>query len=165
MPLRIAALSGIIAAFVGPCFASYLAIDRLVEHEFAVPGWTSIIVIVFILSGLQLTILGMLGEYLWRALDDARQRPIFFVQSLVGHFGIPDESTGAAMRSGPSAALPIAEEDNRTLSREEREPAAQRPLKVIINVRHSLVRLAGSLLGSDTNHRFSEAALCSSIQR
>jgi polyisoprenyl-phosphate glycosyltransferase len=114
MPLRVAALSGIIAAVVGLCFASYLAIDRLVEHESTVPGWTSIIVIALILSGLQLTILGMLGEYLWRALDDARQRPIFLVQSLVGHFDILDESTSAAMRSGPSAALPIAEAHNGT---------------------------------------------------
>jgi len=89
-------------------------IYRLVEDEFTVPGWTSIIVIVFILSGLQLTVLGMLGEYLWRALEDARERPIFLVRSLLGHFGILDGSTSATIRSGPSTALPIVEADNRT---------------------------------------------------
>jgi polyisoprenyl-phosphate glycosyltransferase len=114
MPLRIAALSGIITAFLGLTSAVYLVIDRLVEDQFAVPGWTSIIVIMLILSGLQLTILGMLGEYLWRALEDARERPIFLVRSLLGHFGILDGSTSAIIRSSPSTALPVADADNPT---------------------------------------------------
>lgn len=114
LPLRLAALIGIITAFLSLTFAGYLVIYRLVEDEFTVPGWTSIIVIVFILSGLQLTVLGMLGEYLWRALEDARERPIFLVRSLLGHFGILDGSTSATIRSGPSTALPIVEADNRT---------------------------------------------------
>jgi predicted membrane metal-binding protein len=71
-------------------------------------------VIMLILSGLQLTILGMLGEYLWRALEDARERPIFLVRSLLGHFGILDGSTSAIIRSSPSTALPVADADNPT---------------------------------------------------
>jgi glycosyltransferase involved in cell wall biosynthesis len=114
MPLRFAAVIGIITAFVSLTFAGYLVIYRLVDDEFTVPGWTSIIVIVFILSGLQLTVLGMLGEYLWRALEDARERPIFLVRSLLGHFGILDGPTSATIRSGRSTALPIVEADNRT---------------------------------------------------
>jgi glycosyltransferase involved in cell wall biosynthesis len=88
-PLRMAGLSGIIIAFLGIAYACYLVIYRLIEGEFTVPGWTSIIVLILILSGLQFMILGMLGEYLWRTLDDVRQRPMFLVRSLVGQFDPP----------------------------------------------------------------------------
>ena len=38
------------------------------------------------LSGLQLFVLGMLGEYLWRVADEVRRRPLFLVQELTGDF-------------------------------------------------------------------------------
>ena len=113
-PLRMAALSGITTAFLGLASAGYLVIYRILQNEFTVPGWTSIIVLVLILSGLQLTILGMLGEYLWRALEDARERPIFLLRSLVGDFGILDEPTSTAIQSEPlCGAVPIGQSTTR----------------------------------------------------
>jgi polyisoprenyl-phosphate glycosyltransferase len=44
------------------------------------------VVLLLMLGGLQLAMLGVLGEYLWRTLDDVRRRPLFFVQSLRGDF-------------------------------------------------------------------------------
>ena len=38
------------------------------------------------MGGLQLFVLGMLGEYLWRVADEVRQRPLFLVQELTGDF-------------------------------------------------------------------------------
>src|SRR5438552_3898396 len=87
-PIRFATLSGIALAFVGIAYGCFLAAYRLIKgpEAVSVTGWTTIVVLVLVLSGLQLGVIGMLGEYLWRALDDVRQRPMFLVQELVGDF-------------------------------------------------------------------------------
>jgi len=66
-------------------YAVYLAVDALINGR-AVEGWTSIVVLVMILGGLQLFVLGMLGEYLWRVCDEVRGRPLFLVQDVTGAF-------------------------------------------------------------------------------
>lgn len=45
------------------------------------PGWGMVLAAVFFVGGLQLAALGCFGEYLWRAGDDARQRPVY----VLGH--------------------------------------------------------------------------------
>jgi dolichol-phosphate mannosyltransferase len=45
-----------------------------------VQGWSSLIVVVLVLGGVQMMMLGVLGEYLWRTLEAARQRPIYFLE-------------------------------------------------------------------------------------
>ena len=38
------------------------------------------------LGGLQLVVLGMMGEYLWRVCEETRRRPLFLVQEVAGVF-------------------------------------------------------------------------------
>ncbi len=45
-----------------------------------VEGWASLMVVFLIVSGLQLFLMGVMGEYLWRTLDEARHRPGFVVE-------------------------------------------------------------------------------------
>ena len=96
-PIRLATLGGMAIALLGFALAAYLVAYRLIYGPGAVSGWTSVIVLVLVLSGLQLGVVGMLGEYLWRALDDVRQRPMFLVQELVGDL----KETRAASESSP----------------------------------------------------------------
>ncbi|MCD8067382.1 MAG: glycosyltransferase, partial [Lachnospiraceae bacterium] len=72
-------------SFVGILFnvlAVILLINVLVE-KFTVgtpiAGWSSLMCVVLISAGLILLMLGILGEYLWRALDAARTRPPFII--------------------------------------------------------------------------------------
>jgi dolichol-phosphate mannosyltransferase len=37
------------------------------------------------LAGLQLAALGVVGQYVWRALDEARGRPIYSIEAVAGH--------------------------------------------------------------------------------
>ena len=89
-PIRFATLSGIALAFVGIAYGCFLAAYRLIKGPQAVSvnGWTTIVVLVLVLSGLQLGVIGMLGEYLWRALDDVRQRPCFWCRNWLAISGI-----------------------------------------------------------------------------
>jgi dolichol-phosphate mannosyltransferase len=85
LPIRLTSVVGIAIATLSIVYAVYLAVDALIGGR-AVEGWTSIVVLVMILGGLQLFVLGMLGEYLWRVCDEVRRRPLFLVQDVTGAF-------------------------------------------------------------------------------
>jgi polyisoprenyl-phosphate glycosyltransferase len=50
-----------------------------------VPGWTSTIILVTFIGGIQMIMLGVLGEYLKRALDQSRNRPIYIIDEINGN--------------------------------------------------------------------------------
>jgi dolichol-phosphate mannosyltransferase len=49
-----------------------------------VEGWSYLMVIMLVVSGIQLLMLGILGEYLWRNLEASRNRPAFIVDKIIG---------------------------------------------------------------------------------
>ena len=49
------------------------------------------------LSGLQLCALAMLGEYVWRGVDQARHRPIYVIEAMAGAAGSPNAQTSAPL--------------------------------------------------------------------
>jgi hypothetical protein len=74
-----------------------------------VPGWTALTVVVLLTSGVQLVMLGVIGEYLWRNFDATRQRPLFIVDSMIG--GPPSletrpENATASLAAGSSSLVP-----------------------------------------------------------
>ncbi len=85
MPIRLISTAGFILAACSFAFIGYLVIDRLINGT-EVPGYTTIIGLMGLIGGMQLLFLGMIGEYLWRTLDDVRRRPLYFVEDGVGSF-------------------------------------------------------------------------------
>ncbi|EHD14592.1 glycosyl transferase family 2 [Commensalibacter intestini A911] len=64
------------------CFLSFLAIIYILIAKFsghAVEGWTSVIISIFFLSGVQLLSLGVIGEYIGKIYMETKQRPKFFI--------------------------------------------------------------------------------------
>ncbi|MEK7857808.1 MAG: glycosyltransferase family 2 protein [Elusimicrobiota bacterium] len=81
-PVRAAQWLGLTSAVLGFLYALLLIVLRLV-HNTALPGWTALIVIILMLGGIQMLILGVIGEYLWRTLDETKHRPLFVVEKIV----------------------------------------------------------------------------------
>ena len=75
LPLRLASFAGISVALVGALLGVWFLIERL-NHPEIPSGWASIIVTVLIVSGIQLLVLGVIGEYLGRLFlqDNGRQQ-------------------------------------------------------------------------------------------
>ena len=48
------------------------------------PGWTSIMVLVGIVGGIQLVVLGVIGEYIAHIFDEVKQRPLYVVSRVHG---------------------------------------------------------------------------------
>jgi polyisoprenyl-phosphate glycosyltransferase len=81
-PIRFMSVFGTIVALVG-CIYAFVVI---VNYVIGVPGegWTSLMVVVLVIGGLQIAMLGVLGEYLWRSLDESRRRPRYNVERVAG---------------------------------------------------------------------------------
>jgi glycosyltransferase involved in cell wall biosynthesis len=77
-PLRVASLLG----FLLVAFALIFAVDILIETLFygvSVPGYPSVIIGFMLLSGVQLFMMGIMGEYIGKMFSELKARPIYFV--------------------------------------------------------------------------------------
>jgi dolichol-phosphate mannosyltransferase len=105
-PVRFASYCGLVIATLGFLYAIVLVIDALVLGG-APQGWTSVMVVVLIVGGLQLAILGVLGEYIWRGTDEARRRPLYVLRpdDVIRSAG-DDELYVVRSETRPGAAAP-----------------------------------------------------------
>jgi len=67
-----------VVALAGFVYAAVVVVNALRGSPAA--GWSSLMVIVLVLGGMQMVMMGVLGEYIWRALDEARRRPRYIVE-------------------------------------------------------------------------------------
>ncbi len=79
LPLRVASLLGFAIAICGFLYAALVLFSKLAWHT-EIEGWSSLMVVVLLSSGVQMVMIGVLGEYVWRNLDEARRRPPFVVE-------------------------------------------------------------------------------------
>jgi dolichol-phosphate mannosyltransferase len=79
-PIRFISYFGITVAILGLMFAMYVVYNAITGAP--TEGWSSLMVVVLVLGGIQMVMIGVLGEYTWRALDEARQRPAYTVEAV-----------------------------------------------------------------------------------
>ena len=82
-PLRVWTYVGTGVSLIGFLYATYL-IGRTVLFGSDLPGYPSMMVTLLILGGFILLSLGILGEYLGRICEEAKQRPLYLVREYVG---------------------------------------------------------------------------------
>ena len=81
LPLRISSLLGFVLSLVGILFGVMVIIEKVVSPNIPI-GWPSMIVIITVFSGVQLLILGLLGEYLGTMFLSHNQTPQFIVREI-----------------------------------------------------------------------------------
>jgi undecaprenyl-phosphate 4-deoxy-4-formamido-L-arabinose transferase len=90
VPLRLTSLLGMFFAGVGFLLAILLIIQKFTLNLMPI-GWSSLIVTVLIIGGVQLLAIGMVGEYLGRVLLTINSRPQYVIGETVG-FGATNNS-------------------------------------------------------------------------
>ena len=94
MPLRACTFGGIGIAMIGVLYALVL-VGRGIAGVSTPSGWPTLLVVVLVLGGTQLIVVGIVGEYLWRAVEQVRGRPLFVVRSR--HFRAAGTVTSAPL--------------------------------------------------------------------
>jgi polyisoprenyl-phosphate glycosyltransferase len=100
LPIRLMSVVGLVCATMGALYAGFVIFENL-THGVTITGWSSLMVVLLIVSGLQMVMLGVIGEYLWRVLDQARARPPFVIAERVGFttpLHAPPPRDGAAVQ-------------------------------------------------------------------
>lgn len=78
-PVRLMSAAGLLFAFSGFIYAMIVAV-RAFAFGSPVQGWPALMCVVLMVSGVQLIMLGLLGEYMWRTFDETRGRPRYIVE-------------------------------------------------------------------------------------
>jgi glycosyltransferase involved in cell wall biosynthesis len=82
-PLRLALKFGFVVSVLS-FMLGIAAVAVKLSGLFAVPGWASIAVGMAFLGGAQLTVLGVIGEYIAGIYDEVKQRPMYLVREQLG---------------------------------------------------------------------------------
>jgi dolichol-phosphate mannosyltransferase len=82
-PLKLATWLGYSASFLAFFYLASVLIQKFLGHT--VQGWSSIMVAVLFLGGVQLICVGILGEYLGRVFNEIKPRPLYVVDEVVGN--------------------------------------------------------------------------------
>ena len=80
-PLRAAGLLGFLFASVGFAYATGLILYVVLGGSPPV-GYPTVVVLILVLGGVQLVVLYVIGEYLWRTTDEARDRPPYVLRKV-----------------------------------------------------------------------------------
>lgn len=82
LPLRVMSAIGILLFFIA--IISSIAITwRVYFYGSPVEGWASLMIVLLLLSGLQMLSLGIIGEYLWRNIEETRKRPHYIIKNII----------------------------------------------------------------------------------
>jgi polyisoprenyl-phosphate glycosyltransferase len=79
-PLRISFGFGVLLAVTGILYGVY-AVIRAAIGLYAVPGWTSSVVLICIVNGATMICIGLLGEYVAKIFEEAKGRPLYIIAS------------------------------------------------------------------------------------
>lgn len=96
VPLRMAMTLGFMVSGLSFLAVLYGLGSKLLGQ--VVPGWASIVVAMGLLGGVQLMVLGVIGEYLARVHDEVKRRPLYLLRDQVGDI---DRRTSGQPATGP----------------------------------------------------------------
>jgi polyisoprenyl-phosphate glycosyltransferase len=83
VPLRLVLTLGFVVSGLAILETVFAIVNKL-GHFGVVPGWASLAIIISFLGGIQLIILGVMGEYVGLIYDEVKHRPIYLLHELHG---------------------------------------------------------------------------------
>jgi len=105
-PLKLASHAGLWLSVGSALLVIYILAGFLSGR--AIPGWTSLMLVVVVLGAIQMFVLGLLGEYIGRLYSQSKQRPLYIVQEIAGRAiaEMPNRLGILASAKGPVAVKP-----------------------------------------------------------
>lgn len=82
VPIKFLSVLGLLFS-IGSFFYAGFIFYHWLAYGIEVKGWTAMMILLTLTSGIQMMMLGLLGEYLWRTLDEIRRRPPYVIDAIV----------------------------------------------------------------------------------
>jgi len=82
-PLYFSSMVGFFITGVSFLLAVYIVINKILNPEISIQGWTSLITIIMFFGGVQLFSIGILGVYISKVYREVKRRPLFIVQEFL----------------------------------------------------------------------------------
>lgn len=82
LPIRLMSIIGVSISLLGFAYAGVVVVRRLLWGTL-VPGWSTLTIAVFVIGGVQILMLGIIGEYLWRSLAQNRNRDAYVIEEIL----------------------------------------------------------------------------------
>ena len=86
-PLKLASHAGLLLSLSSVLLILYIAWAWLSGQN--IQGWTSLMLVVVVLGAVQMFVLALMGEYIGRLYNEAKQRPLYIVQEIAGAEKLP----------------------------------------------------------------------------
>jgi polyisoprenyl-phosphate glycosyltransferase len=83
-PLKLALKLGFWLSFISALVGIYAILAKLMGKWYVADGWTSLMVVISLIGGIQLIVLGLMGLYISRIHDEVRNRPQYLVTNTIG---------------------------------------------------------------------------------
>lgn len=83
VPIRLITLVGLAVSLLSFAYAALIFVLKLF-WSIPIEGWAPLMIVILTLSGLNLLVLGVIGEYLWRNYHETRRLPSFVVDTVLG---------------------------------------------------------------------------------
>jgi glycosyltransferase involved in cell wall biosynthesis len=97
-PLRFAAMLGALFALSALFFGGWMLLESLL-YGTSVPGYPSLIVGLMTIGGVQLLMIGIMGEYIGKILSEIKARPVYFIAEHTAKSAAGNEQAAPASRS------------------------------------------------------------------
>ncbi|STX29754.1 bactoprenol glucosyl transferase; CPS-53 (KpLE1) prophage [Legionella beliardensis] len=82
VPIQTISIIGLIDCILSLIYAFYIIMQKCLFGAHL--GWSAVMVAIMFTSGVQMLTLGVIGEYLWRNLDESRRRPLYVLDEIHG---------------------------------------------------------------------------------
>jgi polyisoprenyl-phosphate glycosyltransferase len=115
-PLRVSFVAGTLLFGIGVWYALF-ALFTLLTGGYLVPGWTSLIMISCLGSGVNLLAIGVVGEYVAKIFEQIKERPLYLIGERVNVAEAPGRPAGTAFhpeatriaRNEPTEVSPLVQ--------------------------------------------------------
>jgi dolichol-phosphate mannosyltransferase len=84
-PIRFITAVGVLVAIIGFLYALVILVTKIF-WGLPVTGWAPLMIVILVIGGTQMLMLGIIGEYLWRSLAQARNRDPYIIDAIYGEF-------------------------------------------------------------------------------
>jgi len=109
-PLKLATYAGMLVAMLAFVAGGFIILKTLIYGD-PVPGFPTLMVTLLFFSGLQLLFIGVIGEYLARLFDEAKQRPLYLLKDQkVAGVRQPTTTAAPAVTQSRSTAAPTTQD-------------------------------------------------------